>query len=120
MLKLNEDGVMYIEVPAERSLHLPSTKKRTFFVQGCLNFHDDDTHVQMINMIHVTDLAKNYGLTVYGPKRPIMARRSILLPLYIVALLVMKHFIPASMLWEITGFATYVILKKPPAMNPSV
>src|SRR5262249_39237240 len=55
--KLAPGGMMYVEFPGPRSLHLPS-------MRGTLNFHDDDTHVRVFTAAEVAGILGGAGLRV--------------------------------------------------------
>lgn len=107
--KLVPGGILYVETPSERSLRLPRAHDGWGIVRGCLNFYDDDTHRSWVDLRRVAgDLAAE-GCEVHGPHLRWLARRILGLPLYVVATLLVKGFVPASVLWDVTGFAEWLI-----------
>jgi SAM-dependent methyltransferase len=103
--KLKPGGVVYIETPSERSLRLPS-------MRGTLNFYDDPTHVRFWSLQDLKDLLVSNQLDIlkFGIRRS--WKRMILMPLFFLhASIRRKPF--ASVFWDVTGFAHYVLAKKP-------
>jgi SAM-dependent methyltransferase len=107
--KVAPDGVLYLEVPSRRSLRLPRAEKGWFGVRGCLHFADDDTHRTLVDLRDLAPLLRRAGLTPDPVRTRRLWRQILLLPLYVAAVLVVKRFIPASLLWDITGAAEYLI-----------
>jgi SAM-dependent methyltransferase len=103
--KLAPGGVLLIEVPAPKSTRLPRAGNGWLGVRGCLNFYDDDTHKTMVDLARVGVLLRDTGLATQGPVTSILWRRVLFLPLYLAAVLIAKGFVPASLLWDVTGFA---------------
>ncbi len=103
--KLAPGGVLFIEVPSRRSLRLPRAVDGWLCVRGCLNFCDDETHQSMVDLEQVAGILREKGLVTRGPVTSKLWRRVLLLPLYLSAVLMAKGFVPASLLWDITGFA---------------
>ena len=104
--KVRPGGVIFVEVPSPRSLTLPRAANGWLGIRGCLNFHDDETHRTMVDLDVVADTLRRAGFAVNAPRPRRMWRRVLGLPLFVVAVLVTKGFIPASVVWDITGFAT--------------
>ncbi|MEI6515060.1 MAG: class I SAM-dependent methyltransferase [bacterium] len=103
--KVKGGGLIYIEVPAERSLSLPRAHDGWWGIRGCLNFHDDASHIALVNLRQIAVILEKDGFRVLRLGRCLAWRRVVFLPLYIVSCLVVKGFIPASVVWDITGFA---------------
>lgn len=102
--KLKPGGVIYLETPSERSLRLPS-------MPGTLNFYDDGTHVHLWRMAELREVVERGGCTVLNSGYARMARRVILTPAsYIYRRLTRQQ--PAIALWDITGFAHFVLAKR--------
>jgi SAM-dependent methyltransferase len=105
--KLCPGGYFYIECPSERSLHLPSGV-------DCLNFYDDPTHIRVYNLPQVCAEA---GLEVVksGIRRDwirALLGVTVLLPKQVVSL-VRKKKLYGPALWDLLGFAQYVIARFP-------
>lgn len=103
--KAKAGGVVYVEVPSERSLRLPRACSGWWGIHGCLNFYDDDSHKTFVKLDEVASILENNGFRVVHLGRCWMWRRVIFLPAYLVACFFVKGFIPASVVWDITGFA---------------
>jgi len=106
--KVVQGGVLYVEVPSERSAGLPRAKDGWLMFRGCLNFYDDETHKMMVDIGRVAEIMTADGFRVIGPKRCLLWRKVILLPFYILGTLITKGFVPASVLWDVMGFAVCV------------
>jgi 2-polyprenyl-3-methyl-5-hydroxy-6-metoxy-1,4-benzoquinol methylase len=107
--KLSPGGSLYIEVPSGRSLKLPGAASGRWGVKGCLNYHDDPTHITHVDLKIAAARLHDLGLAVTGPFRRRLLRRVCLLPLYALAGVVMRGYVPASVLWDVTGFADYLV-----------
>jgi len=107
--KVNVGGMLFFEVPSVRSLRLPRAADGWLGVRGCLNFFDDDTHKTLVDIDDVAEVVVLKGLTVrrVGPRR--LWRRVFLLPLYVAACVAVKGFVPASVLWDVMGFARILV-----------
>lgn len=110
--KLRPAGVLYVEAPAERSLLLPSARRSFFGIHGCLNFYDDPTHKTLIDMRRAEDVIRSQGLFPIriGPRR--MLRRVVLLPCYVLAGVLTRGYIPASVVWDVAGFANCLVARR--------
>jgi len=110
--KLRTKGVLYVEAPAERSLSLPSARTSFLGIHGCLNFYDDPTHKTMIDMRQAEDVIRSQGLLPIriGPRR--MLRRVFLLPCYGLAGLFTRGYVPASVVWDVVGFASCLVARR--------
>lgn len=113
--KVKPGGMFYIETPSERSLRLPRAAGGWFHVRGCLNFHDDETHKEIVDTGKAIDILQESGFVVIKTQRWILWRRVLLFPCYAVGALIVKRFIPASILWEVTGFLRIIIAVLPEA-----
>ncbi len=104
--KLRPGGVLYVEYPGPRSLRLPSRP-------GCLNFHDDPTHVRMYSLAEITGLLRRAGLEIVeaGTRRD--ARAIALLPLRALKSKLDHGYVAGGVFWDLLGFAEYVIAHKP-------
>lgn len=108
-------GFFYIEVPAERSLRLPRARDGFLGIRGCLNFADDPTHRGLVNLDRLAELVGRLGLRVVHRGKRFLLRRVILLPLYAAAGLILRGYIPASVVWDVLGFADVLIAERPQA-----
>lgn len=113
--KLAPGGVLYLETPSARSLRLPSCKSGAWGVKGCLNFRDDETHRDLVDLETCAADLRSLGLRVRGPKVARLWRRVVLLPLYLAAVLIVKRFVPAGLLWDTVGFASCLVAVRPRA-----
>lgn len=110
--KLKPGGLMYIEVPAQKSLNLPKAVDGYGPIKGCLNFWDDPTHKTMVELDKVVDILEKSGCSVQRPRPRRMARRIALLPLYMIAGMILRGYIPTSVVWDVTGFAQWILVER--------
>jgi 2-polyprenyl-3-methyl-5-hydroxy-6-metoxy-1,4-benzoquinol methylase len=110
--KVRAGGVIYVEVPAERSLRLPKARDGWLGIRGCLNFGDDPTHKTFVQLDEVVRVLRECGFDIVRRGRRRLWRRVALLPLYLVAVLAAKGFIPASLVWDVAGFADAVTARQ--------
>ena len=106
--KVKPGGVLYIEVPSRRSLTLPRARHGWMGIRGCLNFYDDATHKTLVDLSMVARILSDSGFRVGATRPRRMWRRVWLLPVYMAGGLLMKGYIPAAVLWDVTGFAEYL------------
>jgi hypothetical protein len=103
--KLKPGGVMFVEFPSVRSLGLPSGT-------GTLQFCDDETHVRVYEISEVANAMLSAGLTVVkaGTRRDWVriALAPAAIPLQIRTLIATGH-LHARGLWDILGFASFVV-----------
>jgi SAM-dependent methyltransferase len=110
--KVKPGGTLYVETPSPRSLRLPRTHDGWLGVRGCLSFYDDETHRAPVDLGRVAGILCENGFRVRGPSVSRLWRRVFFLPLYLAAVVVAKRFIPASLLWDVTGFADCLTAEK--------
>jgi SAM-dependent methyltransferase len=103
--KLKPGGIIYIETPSERSLKLPS-------MYGTLNFWDDPTHQHVYSLKDMSNILTQNGCSIIKAKIRHNLKRILLMPLYIISTLIRDKKINATAIWDITGFAHYIIAKK--------
>ena len=121
--KLRPGGAIYVEVPSSRSLRLPRARHGRW-VHGCLNFHDDPTHKVLVPIRDIIDTLTRAGLKIHYAGQRFLWRRIVLLPVYMLAGLILRGYIPASVLWDLLGFADVVVAVRPvahgfhPAQSP--
>jgi len=103
--KLKKKGIIYIEFPSLRSLSLPNMK-------GTLNFCDDPGHKRIYDIKEVANvlLASNFKIIKAGVRRDLL--KSILTPLTYLYFKCIKRMPAAVSLWDICGFADYVLAEK--------
>ncbi|MDG7044433.1 MAG: methyltransferase domain-containing protein [Nitrososphaerota archaeon] len=99
----NSGGILYVETPSIKSLNLPKRKNST------LNFYDDPTHKRVYPLHEIISLLErnNYRIIKYGYRRDY--RRIMIAPLGIFISIVRDGEINGSLLWDLTGFANYVL-----------
>lgn len=103
--KLKPGGIIYIETPSERSLKLPS-------MYGTLNFWDDPTHKKVYTLSEMENILIQQNCQILSSKIRHNAKRILLMPLYIISTLIRDGKINATTIWDVTGFAHYVIARK--------
>lgn len=101
---LNDGGVIYIETPHPRSVNFPSMK-------GTLNFYDDPTHKRVYPVETIIPLLESQGLHVIksGTRRSL--KRILLFPFYYLWVSY-KGLEPATVFWDLLGFAYFVVAEK--------
>jgi hypothetical protein len=110
--KLAAGGMLYVEVPSPRSLKLPRARHGWLGIKGVLNFHDDETHRAMVDLPRVAALLQARGSVVSSPRYRRLWRRCLLLPAYVAAGLCWRGYVPASVVWDVAGFAQYVVARR--------
>ncbi|MEO5365739.1 MAG: class I SAM-dependent methyltransferase [Magnetococcus sp. WYHC-3] len=106
---LEPGGVLYIECPAPRSIHLPS-------MAGTLNFHDDPTHIRLWPLEEITAILTKGGLEIRQARTRRSLKQILLLPIFLLRDWQMNRA-PAHTFWDITGFAHYVLAERPVAKS---
>lgn len=103
--KLKQKGIIYIEFPSVRSLSLPSMK-------GTLNFCDDPGHIRIYDIKEVANvlLASGFKIIKAGTRRDLF--KALLTPLTYLYFRYFKRMPAAVSLWDIRGFADYVLAEK--------
>ena len=104
--KLAPGGILYVESPSEKSARLPSMK-------GTLNFYDDPTHVRLYGLTGLERIIAGRGLSIIRSGTRRSWKRIILLPVYAGISLAAQGFISGHVLWDIAGFANFIVAKKP-------
>lgn len=104
--KLKAGGRIYVEFPSERSLSLPS-------MRGTLQFCDDPTHVRLYSVRELSNVLMESGLRVVRAGRRRDWLRLWLLPILLPAKLVLRGRLEAGDVWDLMGFADYVLAMKP-------
>ena len=111
--KLSPSGAMYIESPARRSLDFPRAINGWMGIKGCLNFWDDVTHVDIVDLDRLASALGDQGCAIKRRGHRFMWRRVIFLPAYMAAGLIMRGYIPASVVWDVARFAnTMTVMNK--------
>lgn len=106
--KLKAEGLIYIEVPSERSLRLPSGV-------GTLNFFDDKTHVRFYSLGEIGNILLDHNLVVLEAGRRREWFKIFLFPLYLplqIFALLTEGRLHARGLWDMMGFADYILARK--------
>jgi SAM-dependent methyltransferase len=102
--KLKKNGYFYIECPSPKSVNFPSMK-------GTLNFYDDDTHVKIYSIDTIINVLKNETVVISsGVVRSFF--NLILIPYKILKSKISRGYIRAYILWDLYGFANYVLFQK--------
>lgn len=103
--KLKAQGIIYIEYPSTRSLYLPSMRET-------LNFFDDPTHSRIYTIAEILNLLmrNKFRILSYGKRKRLLT--NVLIPIKIIHQLITIKYIRAGTLWDITGFAEYIIAEK--------
>lgn len=102
-------AMLYIEYPGERSLRLPLRP-------GCLNFHDDPTHVRLYSQPELMGLMRDARLDIVraGTRRDL--RAIALMPLRALKSKLDHGHVAGGVFWDLLGFAEYVIAESPAAL----
>ncbi len=102
--KLKKGGMIYIETPAPKTAKFPK-----YFG---LNFYGDSTHIRPYAISNLDKLLhdNNFEIIKEGTRRSL--KRIILLPFYFVGAIVYYKNIPASIFYDLVGFANYLIAIK--------
>ena len=103
--KLRNDGIIYIETPSPLSINFPSMK-------GTLNFYDDKTHVRVYSIQELTTILTDNNLTVLSKGTRRSFKRILFFPIYSLGAILKWRFLPASVFYDLVGFANYIIAKK--------
>jgi len=106
--KMKTKGILYVELPSEKSLFLPSAI-------GTLNYFDDDTHINFVSFNLIIQWFTELNLIVLesGIKRDI--RKIFTVPLHIpnqIYSIVKNRKLSANGLWDLLGFANYFVVIK--------
>ena len=103
--KIKGGGYLYIETPSVESVKFPSRL-------GILNFFDDPTHIKPISIDEIEKImiSRNMKVIIKGKRKS--ARELFLLPLTLLKDLVTLRTVKGTSLWNLYGFATYVLCKK--------
>jgi SAM-dependent methyltransferase len=100
--KLAPGGYIYIETPSPRSLALPS-------MPGCLNFHDDATHVRVYDLPEIAnELVQNKIEVVRSGVRRDPVQILSLVPVLAWKSLRRRPW-QGSDFWDVAGFASYLL-----------
>jgi 2-polyprenyl-3-methyl-5-hydroxy-6-metoxy-1,4-benzoquinol methylase len=107
--KLRPGGIIYVETPHPRSLHLPSMK-------GSLNFHDDDSHVRVYTQEEITAGLTASGCRILqaGTRRSL--KRMVMTPVHCLNSLIRDGYVAGSAFWDILGFAAVVVARRGPGL----
>ena len=103
--KLVKGGVIYIEFPSPKSVNFPRMK-------GSLNFYDDPGHVRVYQLEEISKVLSDSGFDIIraGTRRSL--KRILFLPFYALVSLLYHGYIGGSVLWDLFGFADYLIACK--------
>ena len=103
--KLKKGGHMYIEYPSFKSVKLPS-------MRGTLNFFDDDTHRRIYTQVELYNLFIKHDCHVVkgGTRRYWIF--VLLTPIRMLWDLVRYRYVNGSVLWDLMGFAEYILIRK--------
>ena len=77
-----------------------------------LNFFDDDTHVRIYSLRELYNFLMRCGLTIEKGGIRRQWQNIFLTPLKISIQLITKGYVRGGTMWDIAGFADYVIAKK--------
>lgn len=103
--KLKVGGIIYIEYPSFKSTKLPSMRET-------LNFFDDETHCRIYSVKELFNLLmqNNFNIKEGGTRRQWI--NIALVPVKSVLQLLTKGYIRAGVMWDLCGFAEYVVAQK--------
>ena len=97
--KLKPGGIVYIEFPGPRSLHMP----------GFLNFHDDGTHVRMFTASEVSGILRRCGCSIEAAGTRRVWTRILLTPVTMAYHRWRRGRFLGGALWDVAGFAEFVL-----------
>ena len=105
LTKLKPGGYMYVEYPSFRSTKFPSMK-------GTLNFFDDPTHCRLYSQLELYNLFLKYDCKIVkgGVRRNVTYM--LLTPFRAFYDLIRYGYVNGSVVWDLMGFAEYVIIQK--------
>lgn len=103
--KLKKGGIIYIELPSEKSIRFPSMRET-------LNFFDDETHCRIYPLTELCNLLLREQVRILsaGTRRQLI--NILIMPLKVPLQLLTKGYVRAGVFWDVYGFADYVIAKK--------
>jgi len=111
--RLKAGGTMYVECPSPRSRAFPRARDGWCGIRGCLNFYDDPTHRTLVDLGELSARMRRRGYAVGRPRQRSLWRRWLFLPAYVAAGMLCRGYVPASVVWDVTGFAQYVVVRRP-------
>lgn len=103
---LKTNGLVYIETPSVESVGFPSRI-------GTLNFYDDSSHIEPVDIIRLKRLSENVGLEIVKFGKRKYYRRILFFPAIIVTAVALRRNVTGPMLWDIYGFSNFAVLKRP-------
>jgi trans-aconitate methyltransferase len=103
--KLKAGGIVYVEFPGPRSLHLPS-------MPGTLNFNDDESHVRLFTASEVTRVLEDNGCRVLASGTRRVWPRVIATPVVMAYHRLRRGTFLGGALWDATGFAEYATARR--------
>jgi ubiquinone/menaquinone biosynthesis C-methylase UbiE len=103
--KLKSNGIIYIEYPSFKSTKLPSMKET-------LNFFDDPTHCRIYSLPEIYNIMMKNNLVILEGGKRRQWINIFLVPFKSILQLFTKGYIRGGVMWDITGFAEYVIAKE--------
>lgn len=110
--KVKKGGFIFIEFPGLKSTKLIPTK-RLPFVRGTSNFYDDITHVNIYNRDEIAKKFTNDGFKIIKNSYRRNFSYLLLSPLILSFRFLSNGFVlNGSDLWDFTGFAEIVYVKK--------
>jgi 2-polyprenyl-3-methyl-5-hydroxy-6-metoxy-1,4-benzoquinol methylase len=111
---LKPDGVLYLETPSQRSVHLPSFTIVNSREPVPINFYDDHTHIRPYSPPSLVRIAESAGLEVVrvGYARNWVA--TLTSPItFILAFVLRKRSYLVHSVWHTVGWASYIVARKP-------
>ncbi len=103
--KLADGGYMYIEFPSEHSVRLPHMK-------GTLNFYDDETHVRLYKLGDLKGLLLKNNMKIIKAGIRSSLKGILLTPLNVLHALIKYRHVEGGDVWDITGFASFILAQK--------
>lgn len=103
--KLKKGGIIYIELPSEKSIRFPSMRET-------LNFFDDETHCRIYSLKELCNLLMQEKLRILAVGTSRQITNILVMPLKIILQLITKGYVRAGVFWDLYGFADYVVAKK--------
>lgn len=110
---LKPGGVLYLETPSQRSVHLPSFTIVNSREPVPINFYDDHTHIRPFSPPSLVRLTQSAGFKVIrsGYARNWIATMTSPIT-FVLAFILRKRSYLVHSVWHVVGWASYVVAVK--------